>query len=200
MKEVNYMKKVIVIIMCLTFGAILLMGCSESGEDNFEKKYYTSNGAEIAGLNIDVRDREIKITFSNDNQVHIDYFESDKEYYSIFVSNDKVLHMNAEDSKEWPDYIGGDITLPSLTVTDSISISANGGNTTFDKLNAGNSIIIKSKNGDINGSVKGSYDEYSVESNIKKGESNLPPDKKGGDKILSVSNNNGNTNIDFVSQ
>ena len=94
----------------------------------------------------------------------------------------------------------GDITLPSLTVTDSISISANGGNTTFDKLNAGNSIIIKSKNGDINGSVKGSYDEYSVESNIKKGESNLPPDKKGGDKILSVSNNNGNTNIDFVSQ
>lgn len=83
MKEVNYMKKVIVIIMCLTFGAILLMGCSESGEDNFEKKYYTLNGEEIAGLNIDVRDREIKITFSNDNQVHIDYFESDKEYYSI---------------------------------------------------------------------------------------------------------------------
>ncbi len=81
MKEVNYMKKVIVIIMCLTFGAILLMGCSESGEDNFEKKYYTLNGEEIAGLNIDVRDREIKITFSNDNQVHIDYFESDKEYY-----------------------------------------------------------------------------------------------------------------------
>lgn len=226
MKEVNYMKKFIGIIMCLMLGAILLMGCSDSGEDNFEKKYYTSNGAEIAGVNIDVRDREINITFSNDNQVHIDYFESDKEYYSIFVSDDKVLHMNAEDGKEWPDYIGGkpaagnreiyvklpgallktlslstsngDITLPSLTVTDSISISANGGNTTFDMLNAENSIIIKSKNGNISGSVKGSYDEYSVESNIKKGESNLPPDKKGGKKTLSVSNNNGNTNIDFI--
>ena len=59
MKEVNYMKKVIVIIMCLTFGAILLMGCSESGEDNFEKKYYTSNGAEtVSYTHLDVYKRQ----------------------------------------------------------------------------------------------------------------------------------------------
>ena len=227
MKEVNFMKKIICIIMCLVLGMTLLMGCSNSGGNDFEKKHYTSSGEEITGLSIDVRDREIKISLSNDNQVHIDYFESDKEYYSIFISDDKVIHMNAEDSKGWSDYIGakteadnrkiyvqlpysllktlslstvnGDITLPELSVTDSISVSANGGNITFERLNAGNSIIIKSKNGDISGTVAGSYEEYAIESDIKKGESNLPANKKEGDKILSVSNNNGNTNIDFVS-
>lgn len=227
MKEVNFMKKIICIIMCIVLGTTLLMGCSESGGNDFDKKYYTSSGEEITGLSIDVRDREIEISLSNDNQVHIDYFESDKEYYSIFISDDKVIHMNAEDSKGWSDYIGGkttadnrkiyvqlpdsllktlslsttngDIALSALTVTDSISVSANGGNTTFEKLNAGNSIIIKSKNGDISGTVEGSYEEYAIESDIKKGESNLPANKKDGVKTLSVSNNNGNTNIDFVS-
>lgn len=221
------MKKIIGIIMCLVLGTALLMGCSNNGGNDFEKKYYNSNGEEIAGLNIDVRDREIDISLSNDNKVHIDYFESDKEYYNIFISDDMVLNIKAEDSKEWSDYIGaktsadnrkiyvrlpdlllktltlstvnGDITLPELSVKDSIYIDVNGGNTVFEKLNAGNSIIIKSKNGDISGTVAGSYEEYAIESDIKKGESNLPANKKEGDKTLSVSNNNGDINISFIS-
>ena len=54
----------------------------------------------------DVRDREIEVRLSEDEQVHIRYFESSKEYYDISVSDGGVLTMVDADSKEWTNYIG----------------------------------------------------------------------------------------------
>lgn len=48
-----------------------------------------------------------------------------------------------------------DITLPSLTVTDSVSIYVNHGNIQFDTLDAGNTITLETKNGNIKGTVLG---------------------------------------------
>ena len=93
-----------------------------------------------------------------------------------------------------------DILLPALTVSGNVELTSTGGNINFEKLNVGNSIIISAKNGDISGTVIGSYDEYTISCNVKKGESNLPTEKSGGEKMLNVSNNNGDIAIEFVKE
>ena len=113
-------------------------------------------------INLDVQDREIEVSLSEDEQVHIQYSENSKEYYDISVSDENVLTMTSASNKEWTDYIGvkpsaenrkislqipnallenltlsttnEDITLSALAVTGSINISSNGGNITFENL------------------------------------------------------------------
>ena len=93
-----------------------------------------------------------------------------------------------------------DISLPALAVTGSINISSNGGNITFENLAVGKSLYLTVKNGDISGTVRGSYEDFDIQSEIKKGESNLPDQKDGGEKTLNVSCNNGDVNIELVSE
>ena len=87
-----------------------------------------------------------------------------------------------------------------MAVTGSINISSNGGNITFENLDVGNALYLTVKNGDISGTVIGSYDDFAIQSEIKKGESNLPDNKDGGEKTLNVSSNNGDVNIEFVNE
>ena len=42
------------------------------------------------------------------------------------------------------------------------------------------------------------YDDFVIQSEIKKGKSNLPDNKDDGEKALNVSSNNGNVDIMFV--
>ena len=46
----------------------------------------------------------------------------------------------------------------------------------------------------------GKDENVSIQTEIKKGESNLPDNKDGGEKTLNVSSNNGDVNITFVSE
>ena len=220
------MKKIISLVLCLILGSFILSGCSNSSEP-FEEKSYTP-ATQIRGVNLDVRDREIEVPLSEDEQVHIQYSENSQEYYDISVSDENVLTMASTSDKEWTDYIGGkpsaenrkislqipdallenltlsstneDITLSALNVTGSINISSNGGNITFGNLDVGNALYLTVKNGDILGTVIGSYDDFAIQSEIKKGESNLPANKEGGEKTLNVSSNNGDINIEFVNE
>ena len=52
-----------------------------------------------------MRDREIEVTLSDDEQVHIQYSENSKEYYDISVSDGNVLTMVNANNKEWTDYM-----------------------------------------------------------------------------------------------
>ncbi len=220
------MKKVIVLVLSLVLSSFLLSGCSNNSEP-FEEKNYTSD-TQINEINLDVENREIEVSLSEDEQVYIQYSENSKEYYDISVSDENVLVMASASDKEWTDYIGGkpsaeerkislqlpdallenltlsttneDITLPTLSVTGNISLSSNGGNITFENLNVGKSLSLTSKNGNISGAVTGSYDDFAIHTEIKKGESNLPDNKDEGEKTLNVSVNNGNLNIEFVNQ
>ena len=90
----------------------------------------------------------------------------------------------------------GDLRLPAIHMKDRISPTVNGGNIEFDGLDAGQKISLNAKNGDISGTILGRYDEYAIECNIKKGESNLPKQKKEGNKSLHVTNNNGDIAIE----
>lgn len=220
------MKKIISLALCLVLGSFVLTGCSDNNEA-FEGKSYTSD-IPVNEINLDVQDREIEVSLSEDEQVHIQYYENRKEYYDISVSDENVLTMTSASNKNWTDYIGGkpsaenrkislqipdallenltisttneDITLPALAVTGSISISSTEGNITFGTLDVGNALTLSAKNGDISGAVVGSYDDFVIQSEIKKGESNLPDNKDGGEKTLNVSSNNGDVNIEFVNE
>lgn len=220
------MKKIISLVLCLILGSFILSGCSNSREP-FEEKSYTSD-TQINEINLDVRDREIEVSLSEDEQIHIKYYENSKEYYDISVSDENVLTMASASDKEWTAYIGvkpstenrkillqipdallenltlsttnEDITLSALDVTGSINISSNGGNIAFGNLDVGRSLTLNVKNGDISGAIVGSYDDFSIQSKIKKGESNLPGNKDSGEKTLNVSSNNGDVDIEFVNK
>lgn len=217
------MKKLILFVLCAALGTFVLSGCSNSGEP-FEEKSYTPD-TEINEIYLDVQDREIEVSLSEDDQVHIQYSESGKEYYDLSVS-EGVLTMTSASDKEWTDYIGGkpaaenrkillqipnallenmtlsttneNVILPTLAVTGSVRISSNGGNIVFETLDVGNALTLNVKNGDISGSVAGSYSDFAIQSDIKKGESNLPDQKEDGEKTLEVTCNNGDVEITFL--
>lgn len=167
------MKKILFLVLCLVLSGTALSGCSNGGEP-FEKKSYTPD-RRINAISLAVRDREIVVSLSEDEQVHIQYYENSKEQYEIFISDENVLTMESASDKDWTDYIGRkpsaenrkislripdallddvtlsttneDITLSALAVTESISLSSNGGNIVFDSLDAGSALTLTVKNG-----------------------------------------------------
>ena len=220
------MKKIIALALCFVMSSFALAGCSGESEP-FKKKNFTPD-TQVNGINLDVRDREIEVVLSKDEQVHIQYSENSKEYYEISVSDGNLLTMVNASNKEWTDYIGGkpsaedrkivlqvptalldtvilsttneDVFLPVLAVTGSIDVSTNGGNITFENLDVGNTLTLTVKNGDISDTVAGSYDDFAIQSEIKKGDSNLPNNKESGKKMLNVTSNNGDINIEFLNK
>ena len=217
------MKKIISLVLCILLSAFVLSGCSSSDEPFVEKSY--TPDTQVSEISLDVQDREIEVSLSDDSQIHIQYYENSKEFYEVSVSGG-VLTMNSASDKAWTDYIGmaapseyrmislqvpdslldsltlattnEDVTLPALSVNGSISISSNGGNITFVYLGVGDSLTLNVKNGDITGTVIGGYDDFAIQSEIKSGSSTLPDSKTGGEKTLDVTCNNGDVNIEFV--
>lgn len=218
------MKKLISLVFCILLSASILSGCSGSA-DPYAKKKYTSENEQIMVIRIDVRDRFVEITPSPDNKISIDYYDNSKETYDISVSENNVLTMTAVNNKEWSDFIGSkasedvrkisvqlpatllenlsvsttneDITITELSLNGNVTLKANGGNISFNKL-AANDITLDVKNGNISGSVSGSYDDYAISCTIKKGESNLPSNKETGSKKLTVTANNGDVKINIA--
>jgi len=205
--------------------SVILAGCS-SEPITYEEKSYVTSATEVDTLTIDVKDRKIELFQSEDEKIHISYNESEKEFYKIDLSDGKELSMVYASHKEWDDYIGGKaaqenrtiqvwipdtsienlilktsneaIELPPLSFAGAVNIKINNGNIQLDKLNAGTTVTLETKNGDISGSIVGSYDDFTIVSEAKKGESNLPANKSKGDKTLNVSTNNGNINLELV--
>ncbi len=217
------MKKIIALALCLALGCFALAGCSGGGEP-FEEKRYTPDGP-VGSVDIDVRDRAVEVALSDDGQVHIAYSENSKEYYDISLSGG-ALSMTSASGKDWTDYIGGkpsaedrkillqvpdalldsltisttneDITLPELSVGGAVSLSDNGGDIAFGRLKVGSSLTLNAKNGDITGEVAGSYDDFAIRCDVKKGGSSLPESKDGGEKTLDVTCNNGDVRVELT--
>lgn len=217
------MKKIVCLAISSLLAAAVFTGCTGKKEE-YETYSYTSVET-VNSVSIDVRDRVIEVSPLEDDKVHIDGFESDKEQYDISVSDDGTLTVTITNNKEWSDYIGGkapsntrkislkvpngvldllsisttneDITLSPVNVG-SATLVSNGGNILFEKLNAESSVTLEAKNGNISGTIVGDYDDYSVSCSIKKGKSNLPMEKEEGSKKLIVSINNGDVDVDFV--
>lgn len=219
------MKRIFLISYLLAVTA-LLAGCSNDSVD-FQAESYTVDAASIEEIHIDVRDRTIAVSPASSDQIQIDYFDSEKEFYDLSVSDDHVLTMTMKTQKGWTDYIGGktpadsrkislqipDTLSPSLVLSTTngditldaqsagrLSLSSNGGNIVFDKLTVETALSLENKNGDIRGTVIGGYDDFSISCAVKKGESNLPAQKEDGAKTLHATNNNGDIEIKFVKE
>ena len=216
------MKKLVSVLTVIAgIGLFMFGGCGNGG--TFTERAYASGETKIMNVVLDFSDREVEVAVSSDNQVRIDYFESEKEYYSI-SEEDGTLRMALVLDKEWTDFIGTKadkayrkiklevpseylntisvtttnekIKVAELKVNESISLESNGGDVEFETLAAGEAITLTAKNADITGCVEGGWDDYTIRVTIKKGESNLV-DKEGGGKLLTVNCNNGNIDIDL---
>ena len=181
-----------------------LVGCSEQ---TFTERTFASGEQAVQSVVVDVADRAVEVVASEDGQAHV----------TVKLVQDK----------EWTDFIGTKpdaqyraltIALPagvaSLTVAttnedvrleplafdlafDAVSLSSNGGNLVFEGLSAGESISLIAKNGNIEGTIAGGWDDYSIDCTVKKGESSLVS-KEGGAKTLTVDCNNGDVRVQFV--
>ena len=216
------MKRNLLVLLLLIAMTSALSACDD--EDLFVPMEYTVGMGDVQDVSIDVRDRRIEVSPSDDNQIHVYYFESSKEGYDITLSSG-VLTIEGISNKNWADFIGvkpsaenrrisiripagilssldmnttnENITIRDIAVSDSMSLSSNGGNVEFENLAVGKSLSMKSKNGNIKGSVLGGYDDFTINCDIKKGDCNLQ-NKDGGEKILNVSCNNGDVNISLI--
>lgn len=225
-KENFIMKKSSLLFAAATGAMILaLSGCAKN--ENYAQKSYCSDGIEIQSVVIDVSDRQLEISASEDNNVYIEYFDGEKEYLDVTVSKESVLTVKCVYDKKWTDFVGvkkfeakyrsikirvpdgitgaftahttnGDISASAVSFGDKVNLGADGGSVVLERLSAGKAINLKAKNGDIRGTVTGGWDDYSISCTIKKGDCNLPLNKVGGDKAFSADCNNGDIKIDFV--
>lgn len=219
------MKK-LTVFLCAVIGAMLFAFAGCSNDDNFTEKTYLSGDGSVEQIIIDVTDRELELSASEDNQVHIDYYDSDKEYLDIDLFESKQLTVRLVINKEWTDFIGTkpsaeyrkiqvrvpdniivslsasttneNIKVTSLSFADSITLNSNGGSIICENVDVGKSIDLTSKNGDITGTILGGWDDFSISCTIKKGDCNLPANKDGGTKSFTADCNNGNISIEFV--
>lgn len=214
------MKKILAALTACTVFAVLLAAVGCSGEETFEAKRYSSGEDSVKSVSVDVTDREVEIITSADGQVHIDYSESEQEFYSIRLSEDGDLTMTLETDKGWTDFIGTKpaaqyrkitlavpdgldaltirttneaIGVSTLTVQGAVLLDCNGGSVDFVQLGVGRSL-------NVTGSTLGGWDDFSIACEIKKGESNLPERKEGGEKSLTVNCNNGDIDIRFITE
>ena len=209
---------------CALLCALLLSLLSGCAAETFTEEHYAADPAQISQIQLDLRDRQVEVIASTDGQIHLRYSQSDSEFYRI-AEKDGVLTMTSESNRKWYQYFGWktnethrivvlelppealgslaisttneDIRVSTLSVTDGISLSANGGNIAFDGLRAEGAISLAVKNGDIQGTILGSYEEYSITCAIKKGESNLASNPNDTGKPLTISANNGDVAIQF---
>lgn len=219
------MKKITALLFTLiSVLAFSLAGCSNGG--TFTEKSYASGENEIEKVTVQVSDREVEVSPSEDDQIYVEYFDSEKEYLDISVSENKELVIDLVYDKDWTDFIGTkpsaeyrkiiikipnglissfsanttneNIKVSALSVTQQVSLDSNGGDVVCERVNVGKSISLKAKNGNIQGTIVGGWDEFSISCTIKKGNCNLPLSKEGGDKAFSADCNNGDIDIDFV--
>lgn len=213
-------------ILCVLIGAsfFALIGCANG--DAFTDRSYSIDKDAVQTVTVQVTDRELEIVASEDDRLHIEYFDGEKEYLDIRVTEDRTLTVDLAVQKKWTDFLGAkpsaayrkikialpdnaivrlaasttneNITVSALTVGEHIELHANGGDVVCERINAGKSIDLTVKNGDIAGSVVGSWDDYSIECKIKKGDCNLPTLKESGEKSFFADCNNGDINIEFV--
>lgn len=180
------MKKIVCVVLAVLF-VFAFVGCSNGG--TFSEKNYLSENGQIRSIIIDVADRELNIGLSSDGQISVNYFDSEKQYLEISVSESNELVIRLAYDRSWTDFIGvkpdrkyrgitvlvpenllaslnasttnGDIKVSCLDVSEEINLCSNGGDVICERVGAVGKISLKAKNGDIRGTVAGGLDEFS---------------------------------------
>lgn len=217
------MKKIAVAAAVAAFALMGAMsGCTS--DEVFTAQTYVEEG-EVRSVSVDVTDRAVVLAPSEDGKLRIEYYESDKTSYSISLSEEGVLSVTLDLDQSWTDFVGvqpsaeyrtirvclpQELTDVSVSTTNeaisatgtisaqNVSLTVNGGDLSFEKISAGSSVTLNAKNGNITGTIVGSWDDYAITCNVKKGETSLPENKTGGSKTLAVDCNNGDVEVEIA--
>ena len=207
--------KRILSVMFAVFAALLCAGCSE---EQFAERTFEGEANEVV---LDLENTAVELAPSVDGQVRIEYFESEKRGLSVALDGD-TLRVTSDGAgvslgalpevayRTVKVYLPAGLASLTLTTTgENISLSeisageimldVNGGDIAFERLEVG-ALGVKVKNGTVAGSLLGGWDDFSISCTVKKGESNLPERKEGGEKSLSVDCNNGDVDIELLPQ
>ncbi|MGO0985297.1 DUF4097 family beta strand repeat-containing protein [Clostridioides difficile] len=215
------MRKIVKILLILCICS-LAYGCSKQSE-NIKVKEFSIPSAEINTIEIVLKDIPVNFVISETDTISLSYSQSEKNYFDINEKNG-TLSIRSKTEKEFLDYIGfsdnsaqsltieipaviqsdfnlktsnSDIVLPEIDMKGNVNIDLNNGDILFDKIMFEKDTILFAKNGNIKGKINNKYEEFKIVSEAHKGESNLPDSKKNGNKLLNVSTNNGDVEIEF---
>lgn len=81
-----------------------------------------------------------------------------------------------------------------------MSLSSNGGNLLFEKLNVRKKLNLENKNGTVKGSVIGNESDFSIHSKVKKSKSNIKSNNRNKEKQLHLIGNNSKVNVEFTKE
>lgn len=210
------MKKILSMMFAVTLAVLLCAGCSK---EQFAAKTFEGEARAVV---LDLENTAVEVVPSEDGQVRVAYYESEKRGLSIVLDGGTLtvtsdgagasLGVLPEVSyRTVKVYLPAGLASISLTTTgESVALSdisagevaldVNGGDVSFERLAVGVSLGVTVKNGNIAGSLLGGWDDFAVSCTVKKGESNLPERKEGGEKSLSVDCNNGDVDIELLPQ
>lgn len=219
------MKKTTVLFLLFAILSVCALGGCANG-DTFMSASYVSDENAVEKVTVRVTDRVLDIDVSDDDRIHIDYFDGEKEYLTIEVSESKELTVTLNTDKSPLDYIGvkppleyrtirirlpdclltafsastsnAPIRMRALFLAEQIDLRTNGGNVECERIRTGKSIKLAAKNGNVIGTIVGDPDDFSIACRIKKGDCNLPLRKDGGEKSFTADCNNGDIRIEFI--
>lgn len=202
---------------------VLMVGGTSAWAERAEVKRYDA-GEQVKNLRVEAADRKIVVEPSEDGQIHVEYRESEQEFYEFTVENEETLVVQSKTNKSWNDYFGfksdetqrtltlelpdgvlenleisttnENITIPEMSVGQSVTIYVNNGDIQVESLEA-DAIKLETKNGNVTGTLAGGYDDYDITAQARKGDSNLPERKEGGEKTLNVYVNNGDIQLEM---
>ncbi|WP_312113189.1 DUF4097 family beta strand repeat-containing protein [Brevibacillus reuszeri] len=153
----NLMSASVVLGLALFTSACTIDSGLQNSSTSFKEKSYAVDVEKINQMSLTARDRTVELVDSTDNQIHINFFENDQEYYEIDVSDKKELTMKAVTNKNLKDYIGLDadkahhaikIAVPSGIVC-GIKIVTSKGNIVFSNVDVAGSVDASTSNGKI---------------------------------------------------
>lgn len=205
------MKKVFALLTIITF---ILTGCIHKDESIIKKTFVCKE--QINSLNVNDIDSSIKLKISKDDDIHVNYWEGNKNKYKI-ETKESMLKIDKIESKN--KYLSLENRYMEIEVPDKIykiiDIKSDNGNIKFEKIYSnqivaesnngdidvdligGNDIKLCSKNGDINGTINENQDQFDIENNVENGNSNLNYQLKNKGKKLYIESLCGNVMINF---
>ncbi|MCM3755870.1 DUF4097 domain-containing protein [Sporosarcina aquimarina] len=195
-------KKVIGSIFACTL-IVILAACSSDSEVSYEKKTYSAEASKVQQISLSTKGRSVELEASKDDEIHITYFESDKESYNVDLQDNGDLVMQLVTDKDWKDYVGlktdkehhlvkiavpngissaitietsnEDIILSDLKINGLVEAKTNEGKIEASNITANKNITMKTKNDDI------ILNEVITEGSIE------ATTNKGGAKVSNVS-------------
>lgn len=205
--------------LTVLLSAFAFTACSA---EEYEAASRDFSAEEVKSITVDVTDRAVELSVSESGSIEIEYYKNSKEDYT-FELEEGVLVIRSVFDKDWTDFIGvnggrdkqviriavpdgalqdisvtaknRDVRVGPLSVTGSCTFENNNGDVLFESLDVGVSLTVSTKKGDVEGTVVGSYDEFSIEASAEH-DCNLQ-NKEGGPKSLKLAANSGSVRVEL---